>query len=1188
MNGIDFGEKFKFPHLTPRQIDICKRLDNFYKQNRFRPLKPQPSEIFIGAIYAMQKGLRNNPDWISQVANSLRELLYPIWTEVRRCQNKSDLIKKKLKEKGYLLIEDVFDEIEEVYGKLNDLAHHGVELKIFSEEEFMNFGEQDFEKLVDQFEKSMFSAFSLTLDIFRQIDNLLLSSISKQKDTSQLRKEIKRLIRNNPSREYFFFKADEQWLDWLWENGLLDIVNQKRKKSNQFSYIPELNYLVRMAQKVPDKVVNIMLSISISPDSFYPELIDKFLMICNSLPADQLTRVVKKIRDEQWIPLMASFYQWEIVYEKMFETLAQAKDYESLLILAEAVLSVRTKEEMGEVQRDGFKPNPFYINNLSHTKVFENLIKVENEYTEKAFALTVKVMRKLLSLWKNENQKVNGNNGFKNYDGFMLLDIDLFTLQLSQKDLLSIKDHIRELLAVIVVLARRLIGEKCERNVKNAYRIFKQYIGNFYDDASPLPDNRLIWRLRLFVMSLLPEVFKDELKKSFFRLFSFGHNYNQLISGTEYLKALSAGFFVLSNTEKRDFVNKVIEYFAKREQENESEMRGCQIAEGSKILSVISDHLTKKEKKIAEKEGFKINKNYKPKPSISGIQGGFVKPQGPITPEEFNKLPIIEIVQNLRNEWSPAKLKEKYKKDDDFLRPKNAEGVENLLLNDIPKRLQDYVSNANLFFEKNTLHPHYTYSFLRGIQEAIKNNREPAFKINWDGIISMFLAIKEVGEKEGFKRIRREEDYHWLGRWNTVHLAITDVLQELLNERDGYVVVDFDKYRTEIFSILKYLLSNPDPAPADEEIETAKIKIKSSGKEDYRVSNPLTIAINSVRGRAFEAFVSFIYQDSKQFKKDKKINIAYDVKELYENVLKNENTRALMFMFGHFLPLFYFKDREWIRGLLHQIFPFTPEKHCLFTAAWEGYLLNDLYEEIFFDPEIQNLYRRSLRLTDKDYPQQQEHFKDPKEGLASHLALAYMHYNKFGFGHTLFEEFWKMQDPELHAKFIGFLGRSFVSSENPNAIKLFEKNPESKKRLRDFWDWMINNYNELRPFMEFGLWINIEKDIFEPAWLAERVKKTLEKTKGAINWDHGLLKSLEKLSKEAPVETLEIARYFLLEGRVHGNTPRRHFYLEREWIKALTILYQHPETKYNTYLLIDQLIREGGRLFWELKNIVND
>jgi|Deesub1362A_J573_1020465.scaffolds.fasta_scaffold01036_9 hypothetical protein len=1177
----------ELPHLTPRQIDICKRLDNFYKQNRFRPLKPKPSEIFIGAIYAMQKGLRNNPDWISQVANSLRELLYPIWLEVNRCQDKSDLIKKKLKDKGYLLIEDVFDEIKEVYGKLNDLAHHGVNLQNFSKEEFKNFGEEEFEKLVDNFEKAMFYAFSLTLDIFSQIDKILSSSISRQMDSSQLTKEIKQLIQNKTSREYFFYKADEKWLDWLWENGLLDVINKKRNKSTHFSYItPELNYLVRMAQKVPDKVVNIMLAITISPDAFNPEVIDRFLMICNSLPANQLARVVKKIRDEQWIPLMAEFDRWGLEYGKMFEILVQAKDYENLLLLAEAVLSVRTKEEMKQDLQYTLNHNPLYFNNLSYTKVFENLIKVENEYTEKVFALVVKVMSKVLSLWNDENKKKD-NNGFKNYDRFTLLDIDLFTLKLGQKDLLSPQDNICELIAVILVLARRLIGEKCGKNNKDAYRIFKQYIGNFDDNTSPLPDTRLIWRLRLFVMSLCPEIFKEELKKAFFRLFSFEHNYNKLISGTEYLKALRVGFSVLSDTDKRDFVKNVIEHFTKRGQENENEMRDWHIIEGSKILSVIADHLTKKEKKIAEKAGFKINKSYEPSPSITGIQGGFVKPQGPITPEEFNKLPIIKIVEKLRNEWSPKKLREKYT-DDDFLRPHNAEGVGNLLLHDIPKRLQDYINNANLFFERNTLHPHYTYSFLRGVQEAIKINRAQASKIKWESIISMFLAIKEAGEKEGFNRIHKEDDYLWLGRWDSVHLAITDVLQELLKERDGSVLVDFDKYRREIFSILKYLLFNPDPTPSDEEVESAKFKTKSPGNEDYRVSNPFTTAINSVRGRAFEAFVSFIYQDSKQFKKDEKIRIAHDVKELYENVLKKENTRALMFMFGHFLPLFYQKDREWIRGLLPQIFPADPEKHCLYTAAWEGYLLNDLYEEIFFDPEIQNLYKRGLRLTDEDYPQQQEHFKDPNEGLAIHLALAYMHYNKFGFGHALFEEFWKMQDPEPHAIFIRFLGSSFISSDNPNAIKLLKKNPESKNRLRNFWDWMINNYNEHRPFREFGLWINLEIDIFEPVWLAERVKKTLEKTKGVLNWDRGLLKSLSKLSKEAPVETLEIARYFLLEGWVRGDAPHRHFYLENEWIKALTILYQHSETKYNTYLLIDQLIREGGRLFWGLKNIVND
>ena len=96
-----------------------------------------------------------------------------------------------------------------------------------------------------------------------------------------------------------------------------------------------------------------------------------------------------------------------------------------------------------------------------------------------------------------------------------------------------------------------------------------------------------------------------------------------------------------------------------------------------------------------------------------------------------------------------------------------------------------------------------------------------------------------------------------------------------------------------MFGIISYLLDNPNPAPEDEKIESAISKTKSPDESDYTVSDPYSIAINSVRGRAFEAFTLFLYQDGKKFKKEDTIKISTDVKILYEKVLKKENTRAL-------------------------------------------------------------------------------------------------------------------------------------------------------------------------------------------------------------------------------------------------------------------------------------------------------
>ena len=171
---------------------------------------------------------------------------------------------------------------------------------------------------------------------------------------------------------------------------------------------------------------------------------------------------------------------------------------------------------------------------------------------------------------------------------------------------------------------------------------------------------------------------------------------------------------------------------------------------------------------------------------------------------------------------------------------------------------------------------------------------------------------------------------------------------------------------------------------------------------------------------------------------------------------------------------------------------------------------------------------------------------------------------------------------------MGFLGREFVSGNNARAHELFKKEPESKRRLKDFWDWLLENYENPKPFIQFGFWINLENGIFEPAWLAERVKKTLVKSKGALDSDYKLTESIARLAEANPKDTLEIARWYLLDGGIQKGEQRALLLYTDDWVqwkKAFKILHENQGTKSETFALINKLIRDGGRPFWDLKEI---
>ena len=1008
------------------------------------------------------------------------------------------------------------------------------------------------------------------IELHKKIDFLLSKNPADVK-----KEEISTLVSANfDARQYFFAKADEKWLSWLWDNGFLDVIKKKAEDPNSCKYgTPELNYLVKVSEKAPKKVTDIILAVPVSSNTFNPEVIDRFLQICGKLPADQLARIVPKILEDEWVSLMGLFNRWGFEHEKMFKTLTEAKDYKTILVLAEAILAIRPKEEMKQHLSGYIGDSPFYLKDLSHTKVFEYLANVDNEYLEETFKLTTLIMSRIVLLGDETKEK----NIFSINDIYYLFDVDFFSLQLGQQDRLSYKEDIHDLAATIVILANRLIGDKCDQ-AEFVMEIYKKYI-------KTLPDSRAMWRLKLFVLSLCPKVFKAELKQVFFKLFN-DYPYYDIISGAEYEKTLHVGFSVLSETDKRDYVKRVFEYFS--QEVRDIKEKEWNKRHGWEILSSICDQLTKEEQEKCEQLfGKRCDSSYEPEPSIGKSKGGWIKPKAPLTLEELNKFSITEIVTKLKNEWSPEKLSSQ-NTGDDFLNPLNAEGMDELMRADIAQRINGYITNATIFFERDVLDQHYTYSFFRGLQEAVRNNKANLSDINWDELITVCLNIKKSAEEKPFEqdsKKRREVFDSWLSDWTGVHSAITDVLQELLDEKSGSTIIDFSKYRDQLFEIISYLLTNPDPRPEEEKLESASMTTKAPGDEQSYISDPFTMAINSVRGRVFQSFILFVYQDSKKFKKEEKIKISADVKSLYESILKNEKTRTLMFMFGHYLASFYFRDIDWIQKLFPQIFPTEPEKKNLFSASWEGYLSNNLYQEIFSDLNIQELYKKALTVETSEEDTKQKYFKDPDEGIAEHLALAFMYYEEFNFEHPLFKAFWE-SDLKRRRAFISFIGRLFISGDNARANELLEKEPRSKQRIKELWDWVIENYTDPELFTEFGFWINLEKNIFNIPWLAKRVKKTLEKANGFLEWDYGLTKSIITIAQQAPQDTLAITRLYFWDGGIKGSQRRRPYYIDNEWLEAFKILYNNPETKDGTYILIDDLIREGGNTFWGLKEVL--
>ena len=983
------------------------------------------------------------------------------------------------------------------------------------------------------------------IELHTTIDKVLAKGVKSAESSG-----VSSLINaNEDARQYFFSKADEKWLEWLWKNNFLEAIKEKTADPNSYDFeMPELHYLVSVAEKKPDIVTKIICSIEISSENFNPEVIDQFTRISSKLPARCLTRIVKKIRDEKWIVLMGKYTQYGFEYADMLETLHKASDYESILVLAEAILQIRGKGELQKRKSAYNSDNVFYINDISETKIFTYLVEIPEKYRERVLSIAIDTFAEV------SNEESN----------YFLMDEDFFTLSLNAVSGDSYREEFRFLVATIIEITRKLFSNK--KQDKSA--IYRKYL-------SKLPKNQTIRRLKLFVLSLDPQLFIQELKTEYFRLFKID-KIMEVLYGAEYERALKAGFSFLNDAQKREYVTKIFSLFSKPEDEDEKRWKRHY---ASCILSTISEDLTQEEILLASENGFKIDPKYQPEPSIGRTRSGTVSSRSPINADDFTSLSVSEISERLKEELSPSELQKKYK-NDDFLNPRDANGVAEQLKNDIKNRISEYLENAFLFFDRNNLIPHYTNAYLRGIKDTLAENRSELGKLNYDYLFELLLQIKNSGVTQLFSKADKDSEGRWLSNWNSVHSTMADLIEELIKQKDKNTLLNFRQYRARVFEVFEYLLSFEDPIPEDEKLKTAKSTIKHPNESEYSISDPFTIAINSVRGRAFQALLHFIYQDASN---DENIKLADDVKVLYVKLFKKEDTRAIMFMFGHYLPTFYFRDMKWTRSIFSEIFESKSKDKYLQLAVWEGYISNNLYNELFFEPYIQKLYSKNITLN-LSYPKQ-KFFKDPQESLAIHFVLAFVYFEEFGLDNKLFRKFLVKANEKQLSEFINFLGKSLVTKENTGVLK-DEKSALRVERIKDFWELMLAKKIDSPSLKKFGSWIEAS-NIFEVQWLANMIARTLDATGGGLAWDYGLTKSIEKLATKAPQDTLAILEkhfLWLIENEKHFFPIRD----DKGWYGAFKILYESENKKISddAYNLINKLIEKGGKQFWVLEDIV--
>lgn len=1011
------------------------------------------------------------------------------------------------------------------------------------------------------------------LEIHNKIDSLLTQDLAEVNS-----EDLRELINTNTDAEiYFFSHAPSQWLLWLFNEGFLNDITIPAPDVTNYSYrMPELLYMLRAVPAVPEDVARVINNVPVNGNTFNPEVVDQFLRICSELPAEHLfnetdgVSLVQKIHDEEWPRLMSGFNRWGFDYQQILKNLAAGEYYDALLVLASVVLQTRPVEDVVKVG-SLTERSWFYFNDFSHMELFETLSDIPSGYSGKVIELLSCTLQQIIS---SSLRGTDTADALPYHDDIWLSDVDLFDIQIASESGYDSMRDIKNLIACLRVHTTRLMNELTEA----------QAIELFETRFAPLPLTETTWRLQFSILAIRPDVFKGTLLErlnSLFTAMEEDKRYTQLSTGTEYQRALQTVFPLLSNEQQRGFIENIISHFKTLVREREGE--NWHVREGSEMLSCIAEYVKSIPELLqqAEEAGFTVRSGYQPEPGVTRGVGGTVQSRGILNQDQFDALSLDDILKHLSSDWAPDELR-KQNKDEDFLKPRNADGVGKQLQANMPKRLPEYIERASEFFNPDSLDLHYTYSFLEGIDGVLKNHSEVAASVDdWSPLFVMIQTI--IQHDDSYSQEGRDEERGffetWLFGWSAISNSIVNVVRAMLSKKDGQHIFPVAKYEAEVLTIIQYGLGHPDPDTQKEDIETTKMTTQHGSDQAPLVSDPFSMAINTVRGRAFEGFVIFVEVFDEMSLTDRS-------QKLLTSVIQKEDTRALYFMFGRHFPFFYSRSRTWASDeLFPLVFKDSEKSRHLSDAAWEGYLSGNLYRDLFFTEQLQQLYRDRMTITTEST---RHYFRDPNEGVAAHLALAMVVYHKdLGLDYQLFEAFWTDATEAQQREFVKEIGRIFIASDNERNRKLHASDPGVRERLKELWVWLLQRNLSPTIYSEFGFWIKDELSLFDPEWLAQQTAKTMGKCNGVLEWEYGLTKMIETLVSADIEAGYAIVESFLLHGAVeHGRyySPVRY---EREWYNAVEYLYNNQATRDRVVELIDTLIERGGSEYWGLKKVLN-
>ncbi len=462
-------------------------------------------------------------------------------------------------------------------------------------------------------------------------------------------------------------------------------------------------------------------------------------------------------------------------------------------------------------------------------------------------------------------------------------------------------------------------------------------------------------------------------------------------------------------------------------------------------------------------------------PDFLSYHTSWTGPTSPTSIDELKAMAPTELVGFLRA-WEPP---------GEWEAP-TPEGLGRLLTAVVADNPEQYAATATQYVGMES-------TYVRGLVEGLRTAAQDKKRFDWTPVLSLAgQVVLDPWETAPASKDLRDRDPDW--SWT--RKAIAGLLGAGLQAYDGNV--SFSD-RSPVWEVLRPLTDDSDPSPEDEER-------RASGG-----FNPMTVAINTVRGTALHAVVRYglwvkrshdtLAEGEGAAPRQLDLDEVWEVLDEHLDV-KRDPSLAVRSVYGQWFPWLHVLDAEWAMSHRRLIFPADPILWKHWDAAWNTYIVAcPPFDDVF--QVLRGEYERAV--DSMGSKQGRAYLGDrPDERLGEHLAaFVWRGVLLLDPVDSLFATFWSKATPILREHVLEYVGRS-IRDWPPNV------DADVMDRLRRLWEYAFSSpgavaveekpsvsspatqHEEPLELAAFAWWFDSGK--FDDEWSLAELDRVLERT----------------------------------------------------------------------------------------------